>query len=117
MENKVNNRIKSNNEYAVLKKELTEIARKEIMLKGYDIDDESAFSEIERLVFESESVSMLTIAKLRQMIQEIFFSIRSEYDILTPYINDETVTEIMVNGFDNIFIERNGSIEKYKIGD
>ncbi|MBQ2746870.1 MAG: CpaF family protein [Firmicutes bacterium] len=115
MENKVNNRIKSNNEYVLLKRELIKIARKEIMQKGNEIDDESAFSEIEKIVFESKDTSMLPISELRKLVMEVFLSIRSEYDILTPYINDESVTEIMVNGFDNIFIERNGSIEKLDV--
>ena len=29
-------------------------------------------------------------------------------DILQPVIDDKSVTEIMINGFDTIFIEKNG---------
>lgn len=34
-----------------------------------------------------------------------------EFGILDQYLNDETVTEIQVNGIDEIFIERNGNLE------
>ena len=37
---------------------------------------------------------------------------RRELDILQPYIEDERVSEIMVNGIDDIFVEISGSIEK-----
>jgi pilus assembly protein CpaF len=34
------------------------------------------------------------------------------YGPLEPYLNDPTVTEVMVNGFDQLYIERNGRIEE-----
>jgi pilus assembly protein CpaF len=32
--------------------------------------------------------------------------------VLEPLLADDTVTEIMVNGPDNVFIERNGRVER-----
>ena len=43
--------------------------------------------------------------------RRIFFAMR-RLDVLQPYLEDEEVTEIMVNGPDHIFIEKNGFLEK-----
>ena len=42
----------------------------------------------------------------------MFSAVRSDMDILQKYVEDAEVSEIMVNGKDNIFIERRGKIEK-----
>lgn len=42
---------------------------------------------------------------------ETFYSLR-KYDVIQEYLEDNSVTEIMINGTDNIFIERNGLVEK-----
>lgn len=46
-------------------------------------------------------------AKLRR---EVFHSIR-KLDVLQALVDDEAVTEIMINGTENIFIERDGRLE------
>ena len=43
--------------------------------------------------------------------QEIFNAFR-RLDILSEIVDDETITEIMINGPDDIFVEKNGSIIK-----
>ena len=39
-----------------------------------------------------------------ELIERIFLSLRREMDILQPYMDDGTISEIMVNGKDDIFI-------------
>lgn len=46
-----------------------------------------------------------------QLRTELFNSFR-RLDVLTEYLDDEDVTEIMVNGYDSIFLEKNGYIIK-----
>lgn len=41
--------------------------------------------------------------------EEVFYSLK-KMDILQEYLDDETVTEIMINGKDHIFIERDGKV-------
>ena len=47
-----------------------------------------------------------------QLRQELFHSVR-KLDVLQELIEDETVTEIMVNGPDAIFVERAGKLTKW----
>jgi pilus assembly protein CpaF len=52
----------------------------------------------------------LTRDERRQIVREITDDILG-YGPLEPFLRDDTVTEIMVNGFDKLFIERAGKIE------
>lgn len=47
-----------------------------------------------------------------QLRQELFYSVR-KLDVLQELIEDESVTEIMVNGPDTIFVERGGKLSKW----
>ncbi|MBQ8923351.1 MAG: CpaF family protein [Lachnospiraceae bacterium] len=60
------------------------------------------------ILSEAKSVHMTLCEKL-QLRTELFNSFR-RLDILTEYLDDESITEIMVNGYDAIFIEKNGHI-------
>lgn len=48
------------------------------------------------------------------MAREEIFAASLDYFLspLRPFLNDDTVTEIMVNGFDEIYIERRGRLEE-----
>jgi pilus assembly protein CpaF len=47
----------------------------------------------------------------QQIVREIADDILG-YGPLEPFLNDDTVTEVMVNAFDRIFVERAGKIER-----
>ncbi len=53
----------------------------------------------------------LTREERRRIVREITDDILG-YGPLEPLLRDDTVTEVMVNNFDRIFIERDGKIEK-----
>lgn len=55
----------------------------------------------------------LNVIERRRLRKEVFSSIR-ELDVLQPLLEDENVTEIMVNGPDDIFVERLGQIKRYE---
>ncbi|HUM56223.1 MAG TPA: ATPase, T2SS/T4P/T4SS family [Bacillota bacterium] len=92
--------------------EMTREIRREISAKEEQMSDEEVLSFIEHYVLERDSLSICDLGESHKMIMRIFYSIRKDLDILQPYADDETVSEIMVNGKDDIFIERNGIIEK-----
>ncbi len=77
-----------------------------------DIDklsDERVMQEIESVVLNAESCRGLALEQRRNRIQMIFNRIR-RYDVLQPLLEDDTVTEIMINGPKSIFIERGGRL-------
>jgi len=53
----------------------------------------------------------LPVSMTNKLIEQIQFSVLG-LGPLEVYLNDETVTEIMVNGPDTIFVERKGRLEK-----
>ena len=56
--------------------------------------------------------SYISLNEKLQLRQELFYSVR-KLDVLQELIEDETVTEIMVNGPDAIFVERGGRLGKW----
>ncbi len=86
--------------------------RSQLVLKDDEITDEAVIRVIEDYVFNNLQLSMQHPSENRDLINRIFYSMRRELDILQPFIEDEKVSEIMVNGVNNIFIERAGNIYK-----
>ena len=84
--------------------------RKEIR-ENLDIKSQVTDEDINELitdkVFEEARLLSLSIREKQELISVLFNSIR-KLDILQPLIDDKSITEIMVNGEDNIFIEKHG---------
>lgn len=74
------------------------------------VSDEEVIKQIEESIL-SDSYMMKVSTQIRtKMRRELFNRIR-RLDVLSELLDDDTVTEIMVNGVSNIFVERNGRIE------
>ena len=58
-----------------------------------------------------EYIRKLGAVQIKNIVDTVFNQMR-RHDIIEPLINDPTVTEIMINGPDRIFIERNGTVEE-----
>ena len=78
-----------------------------------DTADEQIYALIDREMAQGERMRRLTIAERRKLRREVFSEIR-ELDVLQALLDDPTVTEIMVNGPEQIFIERAGRLQKYE---
>lgn len=76
-----------------------------------DITDDDMKELIMNTVFERSKQQYLSIGDKQEIIQAVFNSLR-RLDVLQPVVEDKTVTEIMVNGPDNIFIERAGKVTR-----
>lgn len=73
-------------------------------------DDE--LEELVDTVFEQKTQSCyLPINQKLLISQQVFSSIRG-FGILDTIMNDDSITEVMINGPDNIFIEKNGKLVK-----
>lgn len=77
-----------------------------------DADDEEILECIEEHVLRMGHTVYLSVEEKKELIQRIFYSMR-KFDVLQEILEDSEITEIMVNGPNQIFIERNGGIEPY----
>lgn len=78
-----------------------------------ELTDEEILEEIDTLILERMRDSCLSLKEKVQLRQEVFHSVR-KLDVLQELIEDETVTEIMVNGPDAIFVERAGKLSRWE---
>lgn len=74
-----------------------------------ELEDEEIFEIIDELVISYSKVHYLELKEMVQLRQELFYSIR-KLDVLQELIDDNEVTEIMVNGPEKIFVERQGQL-------
>lgn len=77
-----------------------------------ELSDEEILEEIDNLILGRMREYCLSLKEKVQLRQELFHSVR-KLDVLQELIEDETVTEIMVNGPDAIFVERAGKLTKW----
>lgn len=82
---------------------------------GNDLTDSKVLHVIEDFVFSLEKSKSCSYSINSSLIQRLYLSLRSEMDILQPLVDDSSISEIMVNGKDNIFVERGGRIERAPI--
>ena len=75
-----------------------------------DLSDREILEEIDRLL-ERRAVRQ-TLRERIMLRNELFCSVR-KLDVLQELIEDDTVTEIMVNGPDSVFIERDGRLIRW----
>lgn len=74
-----------------------------------DTSDDDVLKSIDNAIMELCVCNPLTIDEKLSIRKELFNRIR-RYDVIQDYIEDATVTEIMVNGVSEIFIERFGKL-------
>lgn len=90
----------------------------ELITQRLDLSREMTEEEIRELIDEQirqESKKRhLEVAERERLRREIFHSIR-QLGILQELIENPEITEIMVNGVEGIFIEREGKLEKLPI--
>lgn len=75
------------------------------------ISDEDLELQIEKIVVERLEGQYCPIRQRVSIVQQVYSSIRG-FGLLDSIINDDTITEVMINGPDNIFIEQNGRLFK-----
>ena len=74
-----------------------------------EISDEELLSTIDEILLVKSRENYISMQEKRRLRREIFNSIR-RLDVLQDMIEDSSITEIMVNGAKDIFIEKNGII-------
>lgn len=87
---------------------------REYISKYFDLSrlkDEELYSKIEKQVSEQLGDIYISIRERVNLTDELYSSIRG-LGLLDMIIKDDDITEVMINGTDEIFIERNGKIER-----
>ncbi|MBR1441025.1 MAG: CpaF family protein [Lachnospiraceae bacterium] len=77
-----------------------------------DFSDEELYSLIDEKIRRMAEEEYISLENRRRIRTDVFCGLR-KLDILEELLRDKTVTEIMVNGTENIFIERGGGLEHW----
>ena len=74
-----------------------------------EIEDEEICGIIDSEILKTGKKEYISLAEKQRLRRELFNSMR-RLDILQELIEDEEITEIMINGYQNIFIEKRGQL-------
>lgn len=75
------------------------------------MSDEELEEQIEEIVTQRIGNRYCSIEERLNIIQQVYSSIRG-FGLLDSIMDDETITEVMINGPDNVFIEQNGRLRR-----
>lgn len=101
-ENKVQNRDRE--EFVNLRKQLMERLE-----NTWEESDQGVMENIDSLIGDYCRTTYMPISRREALRRELFSSVR-KMDVLEELLEDDTITEIMVNRWDKIFIEKDGKI-------
>lgn len=77
------------------------------------ISDRELLELIDQILVRESKIRYITLPMKYRYRQELFDSFR-RFDVLSEAMDNNEITEIMVNGANQIFIEKNGRIEKFE---
>lgn len=96
------------------KEELKELVRERLGF-GREYTDEEVSEFVDDCIMESGNLRRLPISEKRRLGKEVFDSLR-RLDILQSFIENKDVTEIMINGHENVFVEKAGALGRLENG-
>lgn len=110
----INLRNKTSDDYADLKKSIHNqfietINQQDINLFNIREDQEEEFLESIRMIIESKAGNLSRIERSR-ILKEVYDDVMG-LGPLEPLLADPDISEIMVNGFNRVYVERRGRIE------
>ncbi len=79
-----------------------------------DLSDDEIREVISSIIAEKSQEKYLTLTEKKAVMDGVFNSMRG-LDVLQPLVDDPSVTEIMINGPDDVFIEQDGKLFKKNI--
>ncbi len=78
-----------------------------------ELSDQDILDAIDELVLAEGRELRLSLRAKEEFRRELFCSVR-KLDVIQELVDDPSVTEIMVNGYRNIFVEKSGKIRKWE---
>ncbi|MBE6658111.1 MAG: CpaF family protein [Ruminococcaceae bacterium] len=100
----------TNEELKTLSDDIRERARLE--LNTDSMEDDDLRSAIDELVDRCTRGVYLTLDQRLSLVNDVYASYRGFGGLLDSIMLDEAITEVMINGHKNIFVERKGRITK-----
>lgn len=94
-----------------VKQQLKQRVLEKVSMRG-ELNDEELTDIINKEILDYKSENFLTIQEKITLGKELFNSLR-KLDILQDLLEDEDVTEIMINGASHIFVEKKGTLIRY----
>lgn len=91
---------------------LTEDVRKQLNFIEGELDDETVMAAVQRRIVSSPELRRLSLSEKSGIADGVFSALRRELDFLEKYLREPDISEIMVNGCRDIFIEKNGRISR-----
>ena len=77
-----------------------------------DITREDLYRKIDQVIMQAAKETFLTLEKKEWLRKELYAAIRG-LDILEEILEQESITEIMINGAKDIFIEEGGKLRRW----
>lgn len=77
-----------------------------------DITKEDLYRRIDQVIMQAAQENFLTLERKEWLRKELYAAIRG-LDILEEILEQESITEIMINGADDIFIEEGGKLRRW----
>ena len=78
-----------------------------------EVTEEDLYRKIDQVIMRESKETFLTLSKKEQLRKELFAAIRG-LDILEEVLEQDSVTEIMINGANDIFLEEYGKIHRWE---
>ena len=100
--------------YALYKAKLRDVIL-ERMDYSREMEDEDVLSLIDDIILEQEDSPIMPVRMKRKLREELFHTLR-RLDVLQEFVEDPEITEIMINGPNHIFVERNGILQRQRQG-
>ncbi len=76
-----------------------------------EVSDERVLELIDEEITSLASEEEILVSEMTRLRQEVFHSLR-KLDVLQDLVDDSSITEIMINGADSVFVERGGGLEQ-----
>jgi pilus assembly protein CpaF len=77
-----------------------------------DLSNQQLVELIEEAMYHISLSQTVSVTQKEQLVKRLYHSFRG-LDVLQPLIDDPSITEIMVNCHDEIFIEKNGGVTRF----
>lgn len=85
----------------------------ETMDVSRELKDEEIYEQIDRVLTEKSRRNYYSLRKREELRRELFNAVR-KLDLLQELVDDDEITEIMVNGKDGIFVEQRGRVRRWE---